>query len=130
MHTNQGVLMNRLMSAKHLILSAAVAAAGIAAASSAHARSNVELVIGFPAPPVYVQPAPVYVQPAPVYVRPAPVYQQPQTVYYNNGYYNGYYGRDWGRDHRHHDRRGAWGDADRDGVPNRYDNAPNNPHRR
>ena len=34
------------------------------------------------------------------------------------------------RHHRAHDRRGAWGDADRDGVPNIYDRAPNNPYRR
>jgi hypothetical protein len=27
-------------------------------------------------------------------------------------------------------RRGGWGDRDRDGVPNRVDRHPNNPHRR
>jgi hypothetical protein len=51
------------------------------------------------------------------YVQPAPVYYQPQQVCYGNH-------------HRSHDRRGAWGDADRDGVASRYDRAPNNPYRR
>ncbi|MBL0423080.1 hypothetical protein JI739_22270 [Ramlibacter sp. AW1] len=30
---------------------------------------------------------------------------------------------------RHVPRHGAWGDFDRDGVPNRYDRAPRNPRR-
>jgi len=39
------------------------------------------------------------------------------------------------RDSRFYDaraayRHGGWGDADRDGVPNRYDRAPTNPYRR
>jgi hypothetical protein len=68
--------------------------------------------------PVYVQPEPVYVQPERYYVQPRPVYVQPQPVYLE-GY----------RHHRHH-RDGAWADADRDGVPNRYDRAPYNPYRR
>jgi hypothetical protein len=59
----------------------------------------------------------VYLQPQPVYVQPQPVYVQPQPVYYD-------------RPHRSHHRRGAWGDADRDGVPNRYDREPYNPYRR
>lgn len=54
-------------------------------------------------------------QPAPVYVQPAPVYVQPQPVYHGHGGYH---------------RRGAWGDADRDGVPNRCDSRPHNPYRR
>lgn len=86
----------------------------------------------------HVQPAPVYVQPAPVYAQRAPVYAQPRVVHAR--------GRErgpWGdADHdgvpnrydRHDDRRvaygGGWGDADGDGVPNRYDRAPNNPYRR
>jgi hypothetical protein len=52
-----------------------------------------------------------------VYYEPAPVYYQPQPVHYVNR-------------HRPHDRRGAWRDSDRDGVPNLYDRAPNNPYRR
>jgi hypothetical protein len=116
--------MNRLFSAKPL-LAAAIAIGALATASAAQARSDVVLSIGLNAPygyvqpaPVYVQPAPVYYQPQPVYYEPAPAYYRPQPVYYVNG-------------HRSHDhRRGAWADSDRDGVPNRYDRAPNNPYRR
>ena len=116
--------MNRLFSAKPL-LAAAIAIGALASASAAQARSDVVFSIGLNAPIGYVQPAPVYVQPQSVYYQPqpvyyeqAPVYYQPQPVYYVN------------RHHRQHDRRGAWGDADRDGVPNLYDRAPNNPYRR
>jgi hypothetical protein len=114
--------MTRFFSARPL-LAAAVAFGALAAASAAHARSDVVLSIGVnggygyggyvqPAP-VYVQPQPVYVQPQPVYVQPGPVYVQPEPVYYEH--------------RRHHHRRGPWGDADRDGVPNRYDRAPYDP---
>ena len=149
--------MNRLFSSKPL-LAAAVAVGALAAASAAHARTDVTLVIGGgyvePAP-VYVQPAPVYVhprpvsvQPQPVYVQPRPVYVQPQPVYYDRHHHRGHDRRgawgDWDRDgvpnvydrdSRYYDggqagHRGGWGDADRDGVPNRYDRAPNNPYRR
>ena len=106
--------MKRLSSAKPL-LAAAVALAGLLAASAAQARSDVFVSIGVQVPFGYVQPAPVYVQPAPVYVQPHPVYVQPQPVYYGS--------------HRHHGRRGHWRDHDRDGVPNRYDRAPHNPYR-
>ncbi len=142
--------MNRLFNAKPL-LAAAIAIGALAAATAAQARSDVVLSIGINAPYGYVQPAPVYVQPEPVYVRPAPVYVQPAPVYYQPQpvYYNA--------PHRGYQRRGAWGDADRDGVPNihdrdsrfyngrvayrpwgdadgdgvanRYDRAPNNPYR-
>ena len=106
------------------VFASCLALGALLAASGAHARSNVDVSIGFHLPfgyvqpaPVYVQPAPVYVQPAPVYVQPAPVYAHPQTVYYG--------------DHRGHHRHGhrGWGDADRDGVPNRYDRRPHNPYR-
>jgi hypothetical protein len=115
--------MNRLFSAKPL-LAAAIAIGALGAATAAQARSDVVFTIGINAPYGYVQPAPVYVQPqsvyyqpAPVYYEPAPVYYQPQPVHYVNR-------------HRPHDRRGAWRDSDRDGVPNLYDRAPNNPYRR
>jgi len=65
----------------------------------------------------------VYVQPAPVYVQPQPVYVAPRVVYQESGY--GY-----GHRHGHGHRNGRWGDWDRDGVPNAYDRAPNNPYRR
>lgn len=126
--------MKRLISAKPL-LAAAIAFGTLAAASAAHAKTDVFLSIGVPgvyvepAPvyvqpqPVYVQPEPVYVQPRPVYVQPEPVYVQPQPVYVQPRpyYYEG---------HRHGRRHGPWGDADRDGVPNRFDHAPFNPYRR
>jgi len=120
--------MNRFFSARNL-LAATAALGGLALASAAHARTDVSVSIGVPIygyaqpAPVYVQPRPVYVQPRPVYVQPAPVYGhrpvyvQPQPVYYGG--------------HRHwNQRHGAWGDADRDGVANRYDRAPHNPYRR
>jgi hypothetical protein len=101
------------------LLAAIVAVGALAATSAAQARSDVHLSIGVGVPVGYgyVQPAPVYVEPQPVYVQPRTVYVQPQPVYYYEG------------QHRHHGRHNAWRDADRDGVPNRYDRAPNNPYR-
>jgi len=122
--------MNRFISAKPL-LAAAIAIGALAAGSAAHAKTDVYLSIGVPG--AYVQPAPVYVQPQPVYVQPEPVYVQPERYYvqprpvyvqpqpvFVEQYRHGH------RGHRH----GPWGDADRDGVPNRFDHAPNNPYRR
>ncbi|MGE0329659.1 MAG: PXPV repeat protein [Ramlibacter sp.] len=127
-----------------IVAAAAVVLGCLAAASAAHARSDVHFSIGLNVPGVYVQPAPVYTRPAPVYVQPAPVYVQPAPVYYGGGR-NGAWGD---RDHdgvpnihdrydnrRHHGHRGHRGpgahrDADRDGVPNRYDRAPGNPYYR
>ena len=137
--------MKRLFSAKSLV-AAAVALGAIGLASAAHARSDVILSIGVNAPYGYVQPAPVYVETQPVYGQPRPVYVQPQTVYYGHDRRwerNGAYGdsdRDgipniYDRDSRYYDARVAYrqrgsGDADHDGVPNRFDRAPNNPYRR
>ncbi|MDB5750297.1 MAG: hypothetical protein JWP65_718 [Ramlibacter sp.] len=104
--------MQRLSSTKFLF-AALVACCALGAASAAHARTDVHLSIGVPFGG-YVQPAPIYYQPRPVYVQPAPVYVQPAPVYY---YPTSYHGRGG----RSHDRRGAWGDADRDGVPNIHD---------
>jgi hypothetical protein len=135
--------MNRFLTARP-ILAAAIAFGTLAAASAAHARTDVYFSVGVPAP-VYVAPQPVYVQPEPVYVQPQPVYVQPQPVYH------GYRWRErhgaWGdadrdgvpnfydRDSRYYNvrathRGGPWGDADGDGVRNRYDRAPLNPYRR
>jgi hypothetical protein len=113
--------MNRFISTKPLI-AAAIALGGLALASGAQAHTDVRLAIGIPAPIAVVQPAPVYAAPAPVYVQPAPVYVRPAPVYRDVRY--GYY------EHHRWERRGPWGDADHDGVPNRYDHAPFNPHRR
>jgi hypothetical protein len=120
--------MNRLISSKPL-LAAAIAFGTLAAASAAHARSDVFFSIGVPAP------APVYVQPHRVYVQPQPVYVQPQGSYYERGYRDHDRRGEWADGDRHYNarvasRRGPWGDADRDGVPNRYDREPFNPYRR
>ena len=105
--------MKRAISAKPL-LAAAIAIGTLAAASAAHAGGDVSLSIGVHAPYGYVQPAPVYVQPQPIYVQPRPVYVQPQPAYvYPQTVYDDSY--------RWHRRRGPWGDADRDGVPNVHD---------
>lgn len=126
--------MNRISIARPL-LAGAIGLAALAAAPAAQARSDVYFSIGINAPYGYVQPAPVYVAPQPVYVQPAPVYVQPEPVYvrpepvyvvpgraYGHGYHHGYH-------HGHRGRGGPWGDADRDGVPNRYDRRPHNPYR-
>lgn len=111
--------MKRFFSAKPL-LAATVAVGAFAAASAAHA-GDVSLSIGVHAPYGYVEPAPVYVQPQPVYVQPRPVYVQPQPAYvYPGPAYvrpHAYYGGS----HRYYERRGPWGDYDRDGVPNIHD---------
>lgn len=109
--------MKRLLTAK-AVLATTVALGALAAASTAQARTDVYLSLGVPVAPVYVQPEPVYVAPQPVYVQPRSYYVQPAPVYY------------YGGERRHHHRRhGGWGDADRDGVPNRLDRAPGNPYR-
>jgi hypothetical protein len=139
--------MNRPIFSKRLA-STALGLLALAAASASHARTDVHLSIGIPAPGVYVQPAPVYVQPQPVYVQPRPVYVQPQPVYVQPQPVYGHHPRrgPWGDrdgdgipnahdrwDNRHHwnrgHRHGSRGDADRDGVPNRYDRFPKHPHR-
>jgi len=98
-----------------------LALVGLGTAGLAQARGDVDVqwsvTIGSPggvyAPaPVVVAAQPVYVQrpvvraypaPYPVYA-PAPVYRQP-----------------YGQPYRH----AGWGDADRDGIPNRYDRVYN-----
>jgi hypothetical protein len=107
--------MSRIISPKSLA-AAGLALGAIVAASAAHARSDVYFSVGVQHPGVYVQPAPVYVQPQPVYVQPQPVYVQPRPVYVHPQpvYPQGYYGRGW-------ERRGPYGDRDRDGIANIYD---------
>ena len=103
---------------KHLISTQSLAAIVLtlgtfAAASSAHARSDVYFSIGVQSPGYYVEQAPIYVQPAPVYVQPGPIYL-PAPGYYgrhDNGRRHG--GQQW--------QRGPYGDLDRDGVANVYD---------
>ncbi|WPC67883.1 hypothetical protein SBP18_05050 [Rhodoferax ferrireducens] len=90
---------------KHLIAikslaAVAVALGAFAVTSSAHARDDVHFSIGVQVPGVYVQPAPVYVQPLPFYT-PAPDYYRR----YGDGRRN---------DGQHWQRRGLYGDHDRD----------------
>jgi hypothetical protein len=137
--------MNRLISTKSLA-AIALALSAFTAASSAHARTDVNFSVGVQVPGIYVQPAAVYVQPRQIYW-PAPVrderydegrrYDGPRwqgrgpygdhdregfaKVYESGGQHNQWYPSR---------RYGPNGDLDRDGVPNRYDRAPNNPYRR
>ena len=62
------------------LAAAALALGAFGAASTAHARSDVNFSVGFGGP-VYLEPAPVYVQPRPVYVQPRPVYVQQEPMY-------------------------------------------------
>lgn len=103
---------------KHLISTQSLAAIALtlgafAAASSAHARSDVTFSIGVQVPGVYLQSAPVYVQPVPMYVQPGPIYMPAP----------GYYGRhDNGRRHDGQQwQRGPYGDRDHNGIANVYD---------
>ena len=120
--------MKHLISIKSLA-AVAVALGAFAAASSAQARSDVYFSIGMQTPDFYVQPAPVYVQPR-SYHRPEPRYYQR----HDNGRHYGW---------QQQQRRGPYGDFDRDGIRNmqdrdrdgdgirnRFDRFPGNPNRR
>jgi hypothetical protein len=149
---------------KHLISTHSLAAAVLvlgtfAAASSAHARSDVSFSIGVQVPGVYVQPAPVYVQPRPTYY-PAPDHyrhkgdgRRHEVQHWQRG---GYYGDNFrggvsqihdsgrpGNQWRQTRMYGPYGDFDRDGITNRRDSdrdgdgvrnrndrRPDNPYRR
>ena len=114
-------------------------------AAPAHADARGHLHIGVrghaytqPAP-VYVQPGSVYGQPGYLYAQPAYVYTRPGHVQYHRPYHNGFRGRDADRDgipdrfdrDRDNDGRPNWRDRDRDGdgVPNRWDRRPDNRRR-
>jgi hypothetical protein len=133
--------MNHIVILKSLA-AAALALGTLAAATTAHARDDVQFsitlgnpgVYGQPAPvyahphPVHVQPAPVYVQPRPVYAQPKPSYVYPRPDYYTQApVYGG-----WGHQRHHHGRdmnnRRPMRDYDNDGIPNRYDRFPGNPN--
>ena len=107
------------MNRKHLI-ALALGLAGTLSAGLAQARGPVDVqwsvTIGAPIgvyqpQPVVVQRAPVYVETQPVYVAPQPVYR-PYAAYPAYPAYPAY-------------RRAGWGDADHDGIPNRYDRVYN-----
>lgn len=139
--------MKSLFSTKSLVI-ASLALGAVGLASVAHARSDVVLSIGVNVPLGYVQPAPAYVAPQPVYVQPRAAYLAPRTVYYGDDRHDRRWERRaaWrdsdrdgvpnirDRDSRFYDarlapRRAGSRDADRDGVANRYDKAPRNPYR-
>jgi hypothetical protein len=132
--------MNRLFSAKPLVASA-IALGAIVAGTAAHASTDVRLVVDLNTPHRYVQPAPVYVQPQAVQYR----HDGDRFDRFNRndrvvrGGPMGDADRDgipnrFDRDSRAYDARATyrhaqWGDFDRDGVPNQFDRAPRNPRR-
>ncbi len=148
--------MKHLISTKTLA-AVAVALGAFAAASSAHARSDVYFSIGVQVPGVYVQSGPLYVQPRSFHL-PAPVYyQRHDDAWRHEGQQwqgRGPYGdrdgmvniHDSGNPRNHWRQARAYGpygdldrdgimnqqdrDRDGDGVRNRYDRLPNNPYRR
>ena len=124
--------MNRLLSTKSLIASA-IALGAVVAGSAAHAGTEVKLVVGVNSPHGYVQPAPA---------------AHLQTVQFGHDRFDrsdrrggalGDADRDgipnrFDRDSRFYDARATfrhpqWGDFDRDGVVNQFDRAPRNPRR-
>ncbi|AMO24459.1 hypothetical protein GCM10027034_12710 [Ramlibacter solisilvae] len=118
------------METRTRIVIAALAAAAALASLPAAAHTSIGVQIGVPAyaQPVYAQP--VYAQPVypqPVYVRPAPVVVYP-AVPANRAWAHGYW---QGNGYAGVPQRTAYvrGDRDHDGVPNRWDRAPNNPYR-
>lgn len=144
--------MKRLISTPSLA-TIALTLGAVAAASSAQAHSDVSFYVGVQVPGMYVQSAPVYVQPAPLNVQPWQVYRPVPVRYerYDEG--RRHEGPHWQgrRTYGDHERvgfanvyepggpRNLWqssqpygpnGDLDRDGIPNRFDRAPNNPYRR
>lgn len=141
--------MIRISSTKSLI-AAAIALGAVAAGSAAHARSDVTLVVDLSPQHRYMQPAPVFVQHQQVPLQGRTIYVQPQHVQYGDDHDRferyGRRGRAMGdadrdgipnrfdADSRFYDARATWrhplwGDFDRDGVVNRFDRAPRNPRR-
>lgn len=126
---------------KHLISTQSLAAVAFAlgafaAASTAHARSDVYFSVDVQSPGFYVQPTHVHGQPRVVYMAPRPVYVEHLPVYTHAPIR---YGR---HERQYWERRGPHGDLDRDGIPNqydrdrdgdgvrnRYDRLPDNPYR-
>lgn len=136
---------------KRIFLTAAAVLIGSAALAPlpALAQVNFQIVVGNAPPPPRYEVIPVarhgYVW-APGYwnwngrrhvwtqghwerARPGHYYQRPAWQQTHHGWQlqRGGWQRDHGRHHATPVR--AYGDRDRDGVPNRYDRRPNNPHR-
>ena len=124
--------MNRFSSIAKTFAIAAATLGALGAASIAQARTDVAVVIGQPARIAVGEPYGHRHVPAPV-----PMYDH--RDHYRGGGAYGDSDRDgipnrFDRDSRFYDWRAArqdaqWGDWDRDGVVNRFDRAPNNPRR-
>ena len=113
--------MNRFSISPKFLVAAALATAGLGAATVAEAgRPEINVSVDFQSGPgwvqpsrgYYVQPQPVYVQPWPVYVQPEPVYARPPVFVsprevYGQPRFGGYDGRfDWERERAW--RRAEW----------------------
>ena len=110
--------MQRLIFTK-LLATAAFTLGALVVASAAHARSDVYFSVGVQSPGFYMQPAPVYVQPPPVYM-PSPGYYErfdDERHYDNERHYENQ--RRFGGQYL--ERRGPYGDHDRDGIANVWD---------
>jgi hypothetical protein len=126
--------MIRTISTKSLV-ACAIALGAVVAGTAAHAGTNVTLVVGQNAPHRYVQPAPVVAQLQTVQYRQ----QRDRFDRFDRRGPMGDADRDgipnrFDRDSRLFDARATqrhaqWSDFDRDGVPDRFDRAPRNPHR-
>jgi hypothetical protein len=151
--------MTHLLSIKSLA-TLSVALAALAASASANASGNVYFSVGVHSPGFYLEAAPIYVQPAPIYYQPLPIYQpriieghrHDQRPQWSQGNYvdhnrfgainireSNYRNNAW----RQAERFGPYGDIDRDGIKNRFDQdrdgdgirnrfdrLPNSPYRR
>jgi hypothetical protein len=119
----QGALTMKRPLSSRLIAAAVLAAAAFGAASTAQARPDIQVSIGLPGLPFFVQPPmPVYVRTEPVYVQPRPVYVPAPAVAYERPWRPSYrpdferertwrhaewQRHEWERrewEHRHHDR--------------------------
>jgi hypothetical protein len=141
--------MIRLFPTKYLLASA-IALGAVVAGSAAHARTDVTQAVDLNSPHRHAQPAPVFVQHQQVPVQARTIVAQPQTVQFDherdrfdrNNHRGGVLGdadRDgvpnkFDRDSRFYDARATyrhaqWGDFDRDGFVNQFDRAPRNPRR-
>jgi hypothetical protein len=114
--------MKRPLSSR-IIAVAVLAAAALGAASAAQARPDIQVSIGLPGLPVFVQP-PIHVRSEPVYVQPRPVYvpvayERPWQPSYRPDFererarrHAEWQRREWERrewEHRHHDRHPSHG---------------------
>ncbi|TWO66027.1 hypothetical protein FN976_26990 [Caenimonas sedimenti] len=123
--------MNRSVTFRSAV-AAALGLAALAASTASHARGDFQISIGVPAPVYYSEPAPYYYQPSPVYVQPQPVYGHQRRGAWGDRDGDGIPNAHdrWDNSRRHVNQADRpWGDADRDGVANRYDRAPRNPYR-